>query len=72
MARSVEIPTGTINGTNRIFTTAFTIDTNPVIFINGILYPEEDTIFGFTFTNNTFTITTAPQTDDVLLVSYTL
>ena len=65
-----EIPTGIIDGINNIFTTSSTIVYNPVIFINGVLYPSVDTIYGFTFTNNTFTITTAPSLGDVLLVSY--
>jgi len=69
-----EIPTGTINGTNVTFLTSERIEDGLTVFINGIMYPSEDTIYGFSFTNGTsqgtITLTTAPLIDDDVLVYY--
>lgn len=66
----IEIPTGTINGTNNLFTVQHEIS-DMVITVNGLVYTSTDTYFGFTFTGSIFTMNNAPLTDDVILVDYT-
>lgn len=69
MPTTLEIPTGTINGTNTLFTVNHNID-EMVITVNGLIYPSIDTYYGFTFTGSIFTMNNAPLTDDVILVDY--
>jgi len=72
MSLTVEVPTGTINGTNRLFTTIDPIIGNPVVSVNGLIYTQTDTEFGFTFTSNStiFTLNTIPLVNDVVLIIY--
>jgi hypothetical protein len=62
---------GTVNGVNKVFTTSHTILTGFVLYLNGMVYPDVDTVFGFTITGtNEITLTTAPYTGDVLSCFY--
>lgn len=72
MPLMVEIPDGTIDGTNTLFTTQRSISTNAVVTVNGMVYPDVDTQFGFSRVvgQNIFTMNTAPETNDVLLIIY--
>jgi hypothetical protein len=65
-----EVPTGTVNGTNTVFTLEFT--PNPTdslrVFVNGARMKSggED----FTVSNRTITFVTAPPTTSIILVDY--
>lgn len=69
MAIAIEIPTGTINGTNTLFTAEHEI-VDPVISVNGLIYSPQDTYYGFTFTGSIFTMGNAPIEEDVVLILY--
>jgi len=71
-----EIPSGDINGTNRIFILQhLPIDNSEKVFLNGLLlkakslYPND---YDYELTNNNvyFSSTTIPMTGDSLMVSY--
>lgn len=55
-----ETPSGVINGVNKTFTTAFTIETIVSLFLDGSIY------FNFTFDGTTITLNDAPTTSIVL------
>lgn len=66
-----EIPSGTINGINKVFTTTKDIDEGLIVFWNGIACPAEDTIFGFSVTGaREFTLITAPEDGDSISCYY--
>lgn len=64
-----ETPSGTINGTNKIFTLAYTPNpsTSVKVFVNGArMRITED----YTLSGSTITFTTAPPTTSIILVDY--
>lgn len=67
-----EIPIGTKNGSNKIFTLSF----NPQppfavwLYVNGVLQHELGTIPDYSLSGNTITFTTAPKTDDEFTCIY--
>ena len=61
---------GTVDGVNKVFTSSHTVNSSPVIYINGIVYPEVDTVFGFTVFDMTWTLVTAPTPGDVVVGYY--
>ena len=65
-----EIPTGTLNGVNKIFTLSFT--PNPTgslfLFLNGVLQVIS---VDYTVTGSTITFTAAPVSDDDMIAQYT-
>jgi hypothetical protein len=57
-------PTGTINGTNTAFTMPSAPSGDIVVFLNGLQVRES----GYSVSGSTLTLSTAPQTGDVLEV----
>lgn len=66
-----ETPSGTVNGSNVTFTLAFTPATagSEHLYLNGILQ-NAGGANDYTISGNTITFNSAPQTGDVVLVSY--
>lgn len=64
-----ETPSGTVNGTNTIFTLAHTPTPSAglELFLNGVLQQQSG---DYTLATATITFTTAPRTGDVLLAWY--
>lgn len=64
-----EIPSGSINGSNTVFTTAYNVfGTSIDVYLNGLLQKRTD---DYTFTSpNTITFTIAPPTGSNLLCDY--
>lgn len=66
-----EVPTGLINGNNRVYTTAHTV--NPTssieVYLGGQLMQSGGGDYTFSSTN-TITFITAPPTGSILLVNY--
>ena len=64
-----EVPSGTINGTNKIFTVANDVFGNAIdVFLNGLLQKRTD---DYTFTSpKTITFDSAPPTGSNLLTDY--
>lgn len=66
-----EVPAGTINGSNTVFTLASTPDSGKeLVFLNGILQ-NAGAGNDYTIAGATITFTTAPKSGDVILVCYT-
>lgn len=62
---------GAVDGVNTVFTVSHTIQDSFVLYLNGMVYPDEDTIFGFIITlPSTITLLTPPTTGDVLSCFY--
>lgn len=66
-----EIPSGSVNGSNTVFTLAYTPRVgSEMVFLNGLL--QEPGVDGdYTISGGTITLNSAPQTGWRLLVSYT-
>lgn len=65
-----EVPSGTINGSNVTFTLAFTpLAGSEHVYLNGVLQ-NPGGANDYTISGTTITYNNAPQTGDVLLVSY--
>jgi hypothetical protein len=64
-----EVPTGTVNGTNKAFTTAFTYRPNLLsVFLNGVRQRRTN---DYTETSNqAFSFVVAPMPGDILSVDY--
>jgi len=66
-----ETPSGTVNGSNAVFTTANTV--NPVtsinVYVNGQLMKAGGVDYTFSSTN-TITFVVAPPTSSIILVDY--
>lgn len=55
-----EIPTGTVNGSNTVFTLAFTpVPKSPRLHLNGLLQ-RHGASYDYTISGNTITFTVAP------------
>ena len=66
-----EVPSGTIDGTNKTFTLAHTPDTGSLLlFLNGIL-EREGASYDYTLSGGTITMAVAPPAGSTLLCSYT-
>jgi len=64
-----EVPSGTIDGSNKIFTTAYNVFGTAIdVYLNGLLQKRGD---DYTFTSpNTITFVTAPPSGSNLLCDY--
>lgn len=63
-----EIPSGSVNGSNRVFTLANTpIATTEMVFLNGVL---QNPITDYTISNAVITLVTAPNTNEKIRVTY--
>ena len=63
-----ETPSGTINGTNLVFTLANNVVDNQIaVFVNGVrqIYITDYTVLG-----DAITFVVAPETNDILLIDY--
>lgn len=67
-----ETPTGTINGSNTVFTLANTPNplTSLKVFVNGMLMKAEGE--DYTLVGGIITFVTAPPTNSILTVGYTV
>lgn len=61
---------GTIDGVNVTFTSSASVTSSAYLYINGLVYPSVDTVFGFSVSGTTWTLVTAPQPGDVVLGYY--
>lgn len=65
-----EAPSGSINGVNKTFTLSQTpIEGTEQVYLNGLLQ-EPGSSNDYTISGNTITFVDAPETDDILLVTY--
>lgn len=66
-----EVPSGTVNGSNAVFTTANTVNptTSIIVTLNGAHQKPGGVDYTFSSTN-TITFAVAPPTGSLLLVSY--
>jgi len=65
-----EAPTGDINGANTTFTTANTpVSSTEMVYLNGLLQ-EPGALNDYTISGSTISFLTAPETGDIVLVSY--
>lgn len=65
-----EVPSGTVNGINRVFNLAHTPIAGTVsVFLNG-LFQDPGAGNDFTLSGGTITFETAPETGDMILASY--
>ena len=68
---SDEVPTGTVNGTNKVFTTARGyVGATLQVFINGVKQRRGADFVETTPSSGTFTMDEAPLTGDVIFVNY--
>lgn len=68
---SDEVPTGTVNGTNKVFTTARGyVGATLQVFINGVKQRRGADFTETTPSSGTFTMDEAPLTGDVIFVNY--
>ena len=58
------------NGDRTTFTTTKSIDVDLSVSINGLIYTVADTNVSFTAGDSAFTLSFAPQSDDVVIAIY--
>lgn len=58
------------DGTNLTFTTSNSIDESLRVSINGLIYTVADTNVSFTAGDSEFTLSFAPQSDDVVIAIF--
>jgi len=66
-----EVPSGTVNGSNAVFTTAHTVNptTSAEVYVNGQFMKPGGVDYTFSSTN-TITFVTPPPTNSIILVNY--
>lgn len=67
-----EIPTGTVNGVNKVFTLAYTPEATDkiLVFVNGVLKEQDAGEADYTISGSTITFVDAPMEYSKIMVTY--